>query len=91
MSEHKSQEYLKNQLDNASSLIEIGGIYSHYKNSAKHYLVMDLGIIEETEEICVIYQAKYGEKLIFVRPLSVWLEDVNYEGKVVPRFCKVNI
>lgn len=89
MSEHKSQEYLKKQLDIAKNSIEVGGIYSHYKNPDKHYKIKDLGIIEETEEVCVIYQANYGENLIFVRPLSVWLENVEYEGNLVPRFKKV--
>lgn len=50
---------------------------------------MGLGFLEATDELCVIYQAQYGEKLTFLRPLTIWLEKVEWEGKTVPRFTKI--
>jgi len=34
----------------------------------------------------VIYKALYGEKATWVRPLSMWDETVEIEGKSVKRF-----
>jgi hypothetical protein len=33
-----------------------------------------------------VYRAEYGEHIIFVRPLNVWLETVEWEGEQVFRF-----
>lgn len=42
--------------------------------------------ILEALEIMVIYKALYGEKATWVRPLSMWSETVEAEGKTVKRF-----
>jgi hypothetical protein len=51
--------------------------------------ITGLGFIEANDELCVIYQAQYGEHLTFLRPLTVWLEDVEWEGRTVPRFTQL--
>jgi len=40
----------------------------------------------ETLEELVVYQALYGGKGIWVRPLKIFLETVTIDGKEMPRF-----
>lgn len=70
----KTQEELEIELIEAEKMIKIGSRYSHFKRPDRTYKVVGLGIQERTEKICVIYQAEYGRKLIFVRDLESWLE-----------------
>ncbi len=86
---HKKQLELAQEIEEAKRKITIGAEYWHYKNRDKVYKVTGLGFLEASDELCVIYQAQYGKKLTFVRPLSVWLENVEWEGKTVPRFNKL--
>lgn len=60
------------------------GTYKHYKGNT--YRTLDVGRHSETLEEVVIYQALYGDHDIWVRPLSLFLETVEWEGKTVPRF-----
>ena len=50
------------------------GIYKHYKGNL--YQVFGLARHSESEEWLVVYQALYGEKGFWVRPLTIWLEPV---------------
>lgn len=50
-------------------------LYRHFKG--KLYYVMDVGYNSETLEKVVIYQAMYGDKKIFVRPLEMFLSPVD--------------
>lgn len=43
----------------------------------------------ETDELMVVYQAEYGERKIFVRPLIMFLEMVLVDGQEIPRFRKI--
>lgn len=74
------------ELEEATKLVKVDGAYRHYKSPDMLYRVMGFAIWEATDEIAVIYQAQYGEKLTFCRALSVWLEDVEFEGNKIPRF-----
>jgi len=87
--DHKGHTELADELAKAKTLITIGGKYRHYKDPAKIYQVKQLGIREEDDAICVIYQAQYGGHLTFIRPLSVWLERVEWNGQTVDRFAKI--
>jgi hypothetical protein len=86
---YKQQLELKNEIEVAKTKITIGAQYWHYKSRNKVYKVLSLGFLEANNELCVIYQAQYGERLTFLRPLAVWLEQVEWEGKIVPRFTKI--
>lgn len=65
--------------------VKIGGIYRHYKN--KDYKVLAVATHSETLEKMVVYQALYGEKGIWVRPLAMFVEMVEIDGKEIPRFA----
>jgi hypothetical protein len=64
----------------------IGGLYQHYKG--KNYIVRDLAKHSETMEWMVIYDCLYEntEGRTWVRPLSMFLESVKVEDKIIPRF-----
>ncbi|MFA6160819.1 MAG: DUF1653 domain-containing protein [Patescibacteria group bacterium] len=60
------------------------GKYKHY--SGKEYEIVGIAKHSETLEEMVVYRALYGEHQIWVRPLGMFLEDVEIDGKLVPRF-----
>lgn len=65
------------------------GIYRHYKGN--EYEVIGVGHHSETLEEVVVYRALYesedfGNNALWVRPLTMFLENVNVDGKEVPRF-----
>lgn len=64
--------------------LHVGKLYQHYKGLRYH--VIALARHSETLEELVVYQALYGEKGIWVRPLSMFLENVTIEGITQPRF-----
>jgi len=62
------------------------GKYKHYKG--KPYEVIGIARHSETLEELVVYKALYqneGENL-WVRPLKMFSEEVEIEGKKMPRF-----
>lgn len=87
--EHKTDEELQREIDDASTVVTVGGRYQHYKGADKLYTVTGLGFLEATNEICVIYHAEYNAGHTFIRPLTVWLETVDWNGETAPRFKKV--
>ena len=57
--------------------IKINGVYRHFKGNL--YLVVDIAFDSETKEEMVIYRALYGEKALWVRPLEMFLSEVDKE------------
>lgn len=57
--------------------IVVHGVYRHFKGGM--YIVEDIGRDSETEELVVIYRALYGEGLLWVRPLEMFLSEVDHE------------
>ena len=57
--------------------IKIKGIYKHFKGD--YYLVEDVGLYSETEEKCVIYRKLYGDGSLCIRPLDMFLSEVDHE------------
>ena len=60
------------------------GRYKHFKGNL--YLVLSIATHSETEELMVVYQALYGERGVWVRPLKMFMDTIEYDGKTVPRF-----
>lgn len=60
------------------------GKYLHFKG--KEYEVIGAAKHSETLEELVIYKALYGEGQIWARPVSIFLDEVKFEGKKIPRF-----
>lgn len=79
---------LKNIVTQANQKVQPGDRYYHYRNLNQLYKVLAIAIDEESNKPCVVYQAQYGDNLIWVRALSVWCELVDHHGKNIPRFIK---
>ena len=62
------------------------GIYRHFKGN--RYELIDIARHSETMEWMVVYRALYGERGLWVRPLSMWEEIVERDGKRMPRFSR---
>jgi len=65
------------------------GRYRHYKG--KEYEVLGVAKHTETHEDFVVYRALYdspefGENALWVRPLKIFKETVEFEGKNTKRF-----
>ena len=57
--------------------IVLHGVYRHFKGDL--YIVEDLAFDSETEEEMVVYRSLYGENLLWVRPLKMFLSEVDHE------------
>lgn len=68
--------------------IQPGRKYRHFKGN--EYLVLHLAKHSETMEPLVVYQALYGDLGIWVRPLAMFLEEVEKNGMMVKRFEEVD-
>ena len=70
------------------------GVYEHYKSttdSKRYYQVLGFARHTETEEIVAVYIPLYvtpehTELRLQVRPLDMFMEEVEHNGEVVPRF-----
>lgn len=62
----------------------VPGVYEHYKGN--RYKVM--GVAHHSEDLTelAVYQALYGDRLLWVRPLGMFFETVEYNGEIKPRF-----
>ncbi len=86
---HKEQLDLAKEIEDAKSKVNIGAKYHHYKGTDKIYEIIGHGFLEANDQLCVIYKAQYGERITFLRPLTRWLEQVEWDGKTVPRFIRI--
>ena len=63
------------------------GRYRHFKG--KEYELICTARHSETEELMVVYRALYGEGGVWVRPASMWNEEIERDGKRVRRFTYI--
>lgn len=57
--------------------VVVNRLYRHFKGNL--YYVKDVAQHTETGEMMVVYQAMYGEYGTFVRPVDMFLEEVDPE------------
>lgn len=64
------------------------GKYKHYKYKNHFYRVIAIAKHSETLEELVVYEALYDnpDSKYWVRPLKMFLEKVEINGKKIPRF-----
>ena len=56
--------------------IKIHGIYKHFKGD--YYIVEGIAKHSETKEDMVVYRRLYGDCGLWVRPLDMFLEEVDH-------------
>lgn len=62
----------------------IGGTYRHYKGN--YYTLVGIAKHSETLEELVIYEAQYGDRALWARPLKMFFDKVIVNGNKVNRF-----
>ena len=60
------------------------GRYRHYKG--KDYQLIDVATHSETLERLVVYRPLYGDQALWVRPVTMFVEQVLVDGQSLPRF-----
>ena len=59
--------------------IKIKGVYRHCKGDL--YIVEDIALHSETLEKMVVYRALYGNNQLWVRPYSMFIEEVSEKSQ----------
>ena len=57
--------------------LKINGIYRHFKGD--YYLVVDVAKYSETKEDVVVYRKLYEDGSLWIRPLEMFLSEVDHE------------
>lgn len=60
------------------------GLYRHYKGM--YYQVIEIAKHSESLESYVVYRALYGDHGLWIRPLSMFIEDVEVHHRIQKRF-----
>jgi len=63
------------------------GLYRHYKGG--QYRVLGTARHSETDELLVVYRCLYDNNSLWVRPLVMFMENVELDGQQVPRFQRI--
>jgi len=74
---------LQNHISYIEKMIKKGK-YKHFKGN--FYQVVDVARNSETLEDFVVYRALYGDNGLWIRPLEMFLEEVDIDGKSIERF-----
>ena len=57
--------------------LKVNAIYRHFKGD--YYLVIDTAKDSETKELMVVYRRLYGDMTLWVRPLDMFLSEVDHK------------
>ena len=71
---------------------EVGATYEHY--SGKRYTIVAIANHSEDLQKYVVYQGLYndpefGNNPVWIRPLAMFMETVEKNGQIIPRFKRV--
>lgn len=64
------------------------GTYQHFKGN--YYQVLHIARHSETEEYMVVYHPKDTPEDVWIRPLDMFDETIERDGKTIKRFIFVN-
>jgi len=64
------------------------GIYIHFKGG--HYEAISLASHSETLEQMVVYRSLQDPSQTWVRPMSLWNENVEKNGQTIKRFTYID-
>lgn len=57
--------------------VQINRVHKHFKGN--YYLVVDIATHSETKEQYVVYRRLYGDGALCIRPLEMFLSEVDHE------------
>lgn len=57
--------------------LKINGIYKHFKGDS--YIALDIALDSETKEKVVVYRRLYGDGSLWIRPLDMFLSEVDHK------------
>ncbi len=63
------------------------GRYRHFKGG--EYEVLGVARHSEGLEDMVVYRPLYGERRLWVRPVAMFVQDVEHQGQTKPRFSLI--
>lgn len=88
---HIPANELKQMLAEASTKVNLGGKYFHYKHPEQYYTLVGVIVIEATDTIGVLYRAEYDplQGVTFMRPIEDFLATVEVGGEEKERFSLV--
>ncbi len=88
MGEHKTPEILRKEIEEGKKQVPVGSLWGHFKNPDKYYKIVDLVIIEETDEVGVLYKSTFEptKGIIFLKTLESFLSYKETEEGKVKRF-----
>jgi hypothetical protein len=86
---HPSEETLLSELELAREQVSIGAIYVHSRTRTP-YKVIDVTIEKPIQEVAILYQKAFDpfDTIVWIRPISTFLEKVRVGNYLVPRFQK---
>ncbi len=85
MSRQKSIEQIQVEWDDFERPAN-GDQYRHYKGG--EYEIVATGFLEATATPCVVYRS-LEKNIVWVRTAKNFLETVEHNGEIVPRFAKI--
>lgn len=65
------------QMKTERDLPKAGEIWRHFKQN--YYQIITLAVHTETRETCVVYKTLYGDYSDSVRPLAMFMSEVDHE------------
>lgn len=65
----------------------LSGLYRHYKGG--QYQVLGTARHSENDELLVVYRCLYDNNSLWVRPLTMFMESVELDGRQTPRFQRI--
>lgn len=65
-----------------------GQFFRHFKGN--YYQLLHVAWHSETREAQAVYRALYGEGEVWVRPMEMFLEEIERDGARIRRFAPVN-
>lgn len=84
---HISHDELNKLIIGVSLNLPVGSIYHHYKYPDRDYQVLGYAIQEASQKVCIRYKnIKENNAPEFVRDYDSWIESVEWNGAIVPRF-----
>ncbi len=87
---HTSHDELNKMLLSVIMQLPLGTIYKHYKYIDRDYQILGYAIQESSQKVCIRYRnIKEDNAPEFVRDYDSWIEEVEWNGAIVPRFKPV--